>query len=90
MTKKTLRIQQVNITQLDKNGQHLVASNADIIGIAEHKLAKNQVSTWKNNFKEAGNKLVCGPSDFTRKVPQAGVAIVGGSKVSLIETKIKT
>ena len=46
-TKQILVVQQINITQLDENGHHLVANDADITGIAEHKLTKSQVGPWK-------------------------------------------
>ena len=60
------------------------------MGIAEHKLSKQHVGKWKKIFIDAGKKMCCSPSDFTKKVPQVGVAIVGGKKVRLVEAQIKT
>ena len=88
--KKNIVVQQVNITQLDKNGHHIVANEADIVGLAEIKLAAKKIGPWKKIFLDAKKKLVCGPSNNNKKVPQAGVGIVGGPKVRLIEAQIKT
>ena len=41
-------------------------------------------------FIEAKKTMVCSPSDYTKKVPQAGVAIVGGKKVRVVEAQAKT
>ena len=89
VTKKTLTVQQVNITQLDKNGHFIVKNAADITGIAEHKLKKCQVCSWKQIFKDARKTLACGPSDYSRKVPQAGVGISTSDRVKLVEAEIK-
>ena len=83
-------MQQINITQLDKNGHHVVAGNADIVGIAEHKLTRKQIGPWKKVFADAKKMMVCSPSDYAKKVPQAGVAIVGGRKVRVVDGQAKT
>ena len=75
---------------MTKNGEHIVANKADIVGLAELKLTKKQMGPWKKNFEAVKKKLLCVSSDFSRKVPQAGVGLVGGQKVRLVEAQIKT
>ena len=65
-------------------------NDAAVTGIAEHKLKKGQAGQWKDYFKQAKKKLACGPSDYTKKVPQAGVAIAAGERVKMDEAEIKT
>ena len=49
--RKTFEIQQINITQLDKNGGTLVENDADVIGTAESKLGKTRRGSGKRFFK---------------------------------------
>ena len=35
-----LKLQQTNFTQLDKNGYAIIEGDADVVGVAEHKLRK--------------------------------------------------
>ena len=36
-----------NVTHLDKNGDHLLTQDADVISMVEHKLTATQFGAWK-------------------------------------------
>ena len=72
MIPKTVKIKQYNITQMDKNGHVLLEDDADITGVAEHKLTAELAQVWKDKFGEAGMKFMPSPANFERKNPTGG------------------
>ena len=85
--KKCLKIQQINITNMDKNGHALVDSEADVIGVAEHKLRGENRKKWRNTITEAKRKLVIGPCEEEGKLPKAGVGFIVKDNLTVIEGK---
>ena len=43
-------VRQFNVAHFDKNGGHMLLQEADVMGIAEHKLNDAQMSEWKARF----------------------------------------
>ena len=67
-----VKLQQYNITYLDKNGYATMEATGDVIGVCEHKLTKGQAKKWQKGFLENGRKLIHGPCDGSKKAPCAG------------------
>ena len=82
-----MKIQQVNITNMDKNGHALVASQADVIGVAEHKLRGENRKKWRNTITEAKRKLVVGPCEEEGTLPKARVGFIVKDNLTVIEEK---
>ena len=70
--KQEVVIRQFNITQLDKNGNHLLLKECDIMGIAEHKLNVAKMNEWKGRFKEGHWKMTGSTADVTRATRRRG------------------
>ena len=85
-----MRIQQVNITHMDKHGHALFKSDAEVIGISEHKLNKERIRKWKKTSGKAKRQIVNGPSQETGKVPNAGVGLLIKNNLTVVEPPIRT
>ena len=65
--KKSIIVQQVNVTQMDKNGHHVVSNDGDATGICEHKLTKNKLEIGKRSSKANRRRLCAGRRIIPRK-----------------------
>ena len=88
--KRRLRIQQANITNMDKNCHALIRSDADVIGIAEHKLRGESLKKWKETLREAKRKSVLGSCEEEGKVPKGGVGFIIKDNLTVVESQIRT
>ena len=88
--KQELVVRQFNVTNLNKNGNHILMQEADIVGVAEHKLSEGQMAEWKAKFRDGYWKLTGSKADERGKTPQAGVALATKQFIKHIEAPIKT
>ena len=89
-TKQKIVLRHYNVTHMEKNGDHLLTQEADVLGIVEHKLNANQLAKWKAKFKDGFWKLTGSLADPKTKSPQAGVAVASKDFITHIENPIKT
>ena len=76
---------QFNVTSLYKNGNHILMQDADIMGIAEHKLSEGQMAEWKAKFRDGYWKMIGSRADERGKTPKAGVALATNTSIKHIE-----
>ena len=88
--KQQIVVRQFNITNLDKNGNTLLTQEADILGVAGHKLSESKMAEWKQKFRDGYWKLTGSRADGKGKTPQAGVAIATKTFIKHIEAPITT
>ena len=82
---KVVKLMQINITQMDKNGKLLLTQDADVLCIAEHKLSKQQIAEWCEKFEDAIWVFAPSPANEKGKTPQAGVGIAAKSQIAIIK-----
>ena len=63
--------------------------DADIMGIAEHKLSEGKMAEWKGRFREGLWKLTGSGAEMSGETQQAGVALATKTFIKHIETPIK-
>ena len=73
--KQGLVVRQFNVTNLIKNGNHILMQDADILGFDECNLSEGQMAECKAKFRDGYWKMTGSRAGERGKTPQAGVAL---------------
>ena len=77
---------------MNYNAYAIAQRKADVVFLQEHKLNGDSTTKIKQQLKDAGWELECGPCDETTKKPNAGVGVAStiASKIDIIKAQMNT